>query len=297
MDRVEQRHEALQAVGQRARRDWQSLVGVPRRDPAQRAPARTVLEQEPRPEAGSIERSGEQTRRWRRRHLQGRGHALATPAPARPLDFADVGLDRDLDQRRHTLAVGDIGLAATGTGARILRRVARFFLLLELGPRGAAVAGRAALLAALASRARLLLPLALAPEGAAFDNTARLDRSLSSWATSVSTREASAVLSARNSRASARNPLRLGTQPGVALAQRFDGLLCPLGGLVQPGEPPAQRPDDGLLLVFPPPHAIRTLPGNLLVQPVEFVAMPGFEPLPVFERLPESTSEDRRSRC
>ena len=75
-----------------------------------------------------------------------------------------MGLDLDLDEPRGTLAVGNIGLAAARAGARGLRRIAPLLLLAEPGPRGAAVARRAALLAAVAPRTLLRLLLALAPE-------------------------------------------------------------------------------------------------------------------------------------
>ena len=99
-----------------------------------------------------------------RRHFLRRRGALAGSEPARPDDSVLVGLDLDFDQRGATLAVGDIGLAATRTHARIFRGVALLGALLEPGPPGAAVTGSAALLAALAPRTWLLLPLALAPE-------------------------------------------------------------------------------------------------------------------------------------
>ena len=160
---LEQRHEALQAVGQRPGRDRHPLAGEPRGNASHGAEAGTVLEQEARPEAGPIERSGEQPGHRGRRHFHGRGRALAGPAPARTADHAFVGLDLDLDEGGFLGAVRHIGLPALCADAGIGRRVVLFGALLEPGPRRAAVAGRAALLAALAFRARLVLLLALAP--------------------------------------------------------------------------------------------------------------------------------------
>ena len=108
-----------------------------------------------------------------------------------------------------TLAVRHIGLPATGTDARILRRVAPFRLLPEPGPLGVAVAGRAALLAALAPRARLLLPLALAAE-----QRLRQDGpSSGAWQAGLP------VFDAGGSRPSTPAPRY---ESGVALAQRFE---------------------------------------------------------------------------
>ena len=73
-----------------------------------------------------------------------------------------MGLDLDLDEGGFLGAVRRIGLSAPAADARIRRRVVLFGALIEPGPLGAAVAGRAALLAALAFRARLVLLLALA---------------------------------------------------------------------------------------------------------------------------------------
>ena len=107
-------------------------------------------------------RPGEQPRHRGRRHFHGRRHALAGPAPARTADHALVGLDLDLDEGGFLGAVRRIGLTAPSADARIRRRVVLFGALIEPGPLGAAVAGRAALLAALAFGARLVLLLALA---------------------------------------------------------------------------------------------------------------------------------------
>ena len=236
-ERLEQRHEALQAVGQRSRRDCQPLVRQPRRDPAQRTQARTEFEQEARPDAGPVGRSGEQPRHRRRRHLQGRGCAVATPAPAGTDHPARVGLDLDLDDARATLAVGDIGLAATGTDACILRRIAPFLLLPEPGPPGAAVAGRAALLTALAPRARRLLPLALAPE-----QRLRQDGPCRTELGKLGIQR----LDARGQRRALGLQLpRLGTQSGVAFAQRFNGVPRPHGRRPKLSDPLVQRREHG----------------------------------------------------
>ena len=77
------------------------------------------------------------------------------PAPARTADHTLVGLDLDLDEGGFLGAVRRIGLPAASADGRIGRRVELFGALIEPGPLGAAVAGRAALLAALAFRARL----------------------------------------------------------------------------------------------------------------------------------------------
>ena len=147
---------------QRPRRDRQPLGGHPRGNAVHGAEAGTVLEQEACPEAGPVERPGEQPRHRGRRHFHGRRRALAGPAPARTADHALVGLDLDLDEGGFLGAVRRIELPAPAADARIRRRVVLFGALIEPGPLGAAVAGRAALLAALVFRARLVLLLALA---------------------------------------------------------------------------------------------------------------------------------------
>ena len=134
----------------------------PRGNAVHGAEAGTVLEQEACPEAGPVERPGEQPRHRGGRHFHGRRRALAGPAPARTADHALVGLDLDLDEGGFLGAVRRIGLPAPAADARIRRRVVLFGALIEPGPLGAAVAGRAALLAALVFRARLVLLLALA---------------------------------------------------------------------------------------------------------------------------------------
>ena len=158
--RLEQRHEALDAVGQRPRRDRQPHVGEPRRDPMQGTAADEPFVEHTRPDADPVRRGLEQPRHRRRGHLARRGRAVATAAVARPDDGVLVGFDLDLEESGAALAVGGIGLAAARTHARILRRFARFLLPPERGALGAAVSGGTALLAALAPGARLLLLLA-----------------------------------------------------------------------------------------------------------------------------------------
>ena len=168
-----------------------------------------------RPEGDSVGRAPEQPRHRRRRDLDRRGRALAGPAPARAADHALVGLDLDLDEGRFLDAVRRVGLPALGARARLRRRGVDFGALLESGPLGAAVAGRAALLAALALRARLVLLLALAAE--------QLPRQ--------------------------HGPGR--TQPGKLGFQRLDPAPRSLDGFAQPGILPGQRLDRGLLAPRP----------------------------------------------
>ena len=118
---LEQRHEALDAVGQRPRRDRQPHVGEPRRDPMQGTAADEAFVEHARPDADPVGRGVEQPRHRRRGHVARRGRALATPAPAGPDDGVLVGLDIDLEQSGAPLAVGGIGLAAARTYARDLR--------------------------------------------------------------------------------------------------------------------------------------------------------------------------------
>ena len=167
--------------------------------------------QEARPHGDPVERVVEQPRRRRRRYLHRRGRALAGPAQARAADHALVGLDLDLDEGRFLDAVRRVGLPAASADARIRRRIVHFGALFKPGPLGAAVAGRAALLAALALRARLVLLLALATE--------QLPRQ--------------------------HGPSR--TQPGKLGFQRLDPALRSLHGLAQPAVLPGQRLDRGLL--------------------------------------------------
>ena len=105
----EQRHEALDAVGQRPWRDRQPHVGQPARDPMQRPAADESFVEHARPDADPVGRGLEQPRHRRRGHLPRRGGAVATPAPARPHDGVLVGLDIDLEQSGAPLAVGGIG--------------------------------------------------------------------------------------------------------------------------------------------------------------------------------------------
>ena len=162
--RREQGDEALHALGQCPRRDPQPHVGQPCRDPMQWTPAHEALEEDAHPHADSVGRGVEQPRYRGRRHFPRRGRALAASAVAGAHDLARVRADLHLDEARATRAVRHIGLGATRTHARIVRRMALFLLLPEPRPLGAAMSGRAALLTALAPRARCLLLLALAPE-------------------------------------------------------------------------------------------------------------------------------------
>ena len=141
--RLEQRYEALQAVDQRPRRDRQAMAGEPRRDAVNGPEAGAVFEEEARPEADPVRRPDEQPRHRGRRHLHGRGRALARPAPSRTADHALVGLDLDLDEAGFLGSVRRIELAAARAGACIRRRVVFFETLIEPGPLRAAVAGRA----------------------------------------------------------------------------------------------------------------------------------------------------------
>ena len=231
-DRLEQRQEALHAVGQRPRRDRQPPLGQPRRNRVERAVTGIAFVQEAHPHGDPVERVVEQPRHRRRRDLYRRGRALAGPAQTRAADHALVGLDLDLDEGRFLGAVGRVGLPAAGADARIRRRLVHFGALLEPGPLGAAVAGRAALLAALALRARLVLLLALAAE--------QLPRE--------------------------HGPGR--TQPGKLGFQRRAPAPRPLDGLAQPGVLPGQRLDRGLLAPRPAqdPAQLRIHVGPLLRQ-------------------------------
>ena len=153
----------LRLLASGSRRDRQSVAGEPRGDAAHGPEAGAVFEQEARPEADAVGRPGEQPRHRGRRYFHRRGWARAAPTPARTADHALVGLDVDLDEGGFLGAVRRIGLPAVCADACIRRRVDLFAALLEPGPPGAAVAGRAGLLAARAFRARLVLLLALAP--------------------------------------------------------------------------------------------------------------------------------------
>ncbi len=163
-ERLEQGRHAARAVGQRPRRDRQALACQPGRDTAAGPHEHEALVQDKRPHAGPEGRAGEQPRRRRRRHLGRRGGAVASPAPARADDPPPVRLHLDFDDFRVMRAVGDAGLAAAGTGPRVLRRVHPFLLLLEVRPGRAAMAGRPGPLAAPAPRRRPRPLLALAAE-------------------------------------------------------------------------------------------------------------------------------------
>ena len=75
-----------------------------------------------------------------------------------------MGPDLDLDESGHLGADRRVGPPATGTRARIGRRIMLFGAFFEPGPPGAAMAGRAAPLAAPTPGARRLPLLALAAE-------------------------------------------------------------------------------------------------------------------------------------
>ena len=104
--RLEERHEALYAVGQRPRRDRQLYIRQRCRDPVQGTAADKALEQEAPLYADAVGRVVEQPRHRGRRHFKGRGRTVATPASAGPDDLAGVGFDLDLGDGRGTLAVG-----------------------------------------------------------------------------------------------------------------------------------------------------------------------------------------------
>ena len=238
-----------------------------------------MLEQKARPEAGPVERSGEQPRHRGRRHFHGRRRALAGPAPARTADHALVGLDLDLDEGGFLGAVRRIGLPAPSADARIGRRVVLFGALLEAGPPGAAVAGRAVLLAAWAPGARLLLLLALAaverprqhgpgrakPREIGFqrlDPVARRLRALAQPGVLTGQGPDRGLPAPR----SAQDPAQLGVhagqrcrqclpgraKPGKAGFRRRRAGLCRLHGLAQPGILLVQPADRGLLAPRPP---------------------------------------------
>ena len=200
-----------------------------------------MLEQEACPEAGPVERPGEQPRHRGRRHFHGRRRALAGPAPARTADHTLVGLDLDLDEGGFPGAVRRIGLPAPSADARIRRRVVLFGALLEPGPLGAAMAGRAALLAALAFRARLVLLFALA-----------------------------AVERPRQHSSGRAKPLKLDFQ-------RLDPVPRRLRALAQPGVLPGQRLDRGLLAPRPSqsPAEIGVCNGQRLRQRLPDRSKPG----------------------
>ena len=197
-------------------------------------------------------------------HFRGRGRAVATPAPPRTDDLTRVGPDLDLDDGRGTLAVGDIGLPATGADARILRRVALFGALIEPGPRGAAMTGSAALLAALAPRPRLLLLLALSPEQRLRQHgPARAElRKLGFQRLDAGHQRLLLDLQSPH----------LGAQPSDLLAQRHDHARGPHGRRQQP------------LVALPQP-------GDVLLQPIDLALMPGLDPLLVVVGPPQQPAE------
>ena len=160
-----------------------------------------------------------------------------------------MGLDLDLDEGGLLGAVRRIALPAVCADACIRRRVDLFGSLLESGPLGAAVAGRAVLLTAHSLRARLLLLLAPAP-----------------------------VEPLRQHRPSRAQPVKLGLQ-------RLDPTPRPPDGLAQPSVLPGQRPDRGLLAPRPAqdPAQLRIHVGQLLRQRPAGGAKPR---KPGFRRLP-----------
>ena len=166
-----------------------------------------------------------------------------------PADHPLVGLDLDLDEGGFLGAVRRIGLPAPSADARIRRRVVLFGSLLEPGPPGAAVAGRAVLLAALTLRARFVLLLALA-----------------------------AVERSRQHRSGRAKPLKLGFQ-------RLDPVPRRLRALAQAGVLPGQRLDRSLLAPRPSqsPAEIGVCNGQRLRQRLPDRPKPGklgFECLP-----------------
>ena len=125
------------------------------------------------------------------------------------------------------LSGGDIGLGATRTHARIVRRVALLRAPLELGPQGAAVTGGGALLAARAPRVRLVLPLALAPEHRPRQHLPGRSELLELGLQRLDARRQRRVLGLQLA--------HLGAQLGVVRAQRRDPLRRPPARGSQPG--------------------------------------------------------------
>ena len=295
--RLEQRHEALDAVGQRPRRDRQPHIGQPGRDPMQGTAADEALVEQAHPDADPVGRVVEQPRHRRRGHFPRRGGAVADPAVARPDDRVLVCLDFDFEEGGAPLAIGGIGLAATRTDARILRRIARFLLLLEPGALGPPVSGGAALLAALAPGARLLLLLALAAV-----ERLRQDAPGRPQPVELGLQR----LDARGQRRVLRRQIpNLGAQPAILLPQRRD----------QPRGPHDRRPEPIVALAQPRDralpgchqplgrreplvellaqrlghagalaghlHNLRAASIEVLLQPVDLVLAPRLDPLPV----------------
>ena len=180
--RLEQRHEPLQAVGQRPRRDRQPLGGHPRGN-AVHAEAGTVLEQEAprswsrRASWGTAAAPGAPTLPWATTRTPG-------PAPARTADHALVGLDLDLTRVDSSALFGD---RAARTGRRRTHPAAGCALrcAIEPGPLGAAVAGRRRAAPRLCSEPGLsCCSLSRRAPSTAPPHA----RSLSSWTSSVSIR-------------------------------------------------------------------------------------------------------------
>ena len=149
------------------------------------------------------------------------------------------------------LTVGDIGLAATRTHARIPRRVAPLLVLLEAGTLGPPVSGSPTLLAAHAPGARFLLLFALAA-------VERLRQDASGRAQPL--KLGLQRLDARGQRRGLRRQIpNLGTQPAIPLPQRRD----------QPRRPHDRRSEP--IVTFTQPRD-RALPG--LHQPLGRCELP-----------------------
>ena len=179
-----------------------------------------ALEQDAHPHADPVGRVVEQSRHRGRGHFRERGRTVATPA--------------------------------TGADARIHRRVALFSALIEPGPRGAAMTGCAALLAALAPRPRLLLLLALSPEQRLRQHgPARAElRKLGFQRLDAGHQRLLLDLQSPH----------LGAQPSDLLAQRHDHARGPHGRRPQPLVALAQ-PSDGAIPGLHQPFACRATTG------------------------------------
>ena len=205
------------------------------------------------------------------------------------------------------LAVGGIRLSAAGAHARVLRRVALILAFPEIGPRGAAMAGCAALLAALAPRARLLLPLALAPEhglrqrgparaGLGDRGLQRLDAGGQRRPLGLQLPDLGAQLRVPLAQRGdqGRGPRGRRPQPLVALAQPGDraipGLQQACGRRVPPVELLVQRRDLVEVLVRRLAHHIAQ-PGDVLLQPIDLFPVVELEPLDVVVGLPQRPAE------
>ena len=109
--RLEQRHEALQSVGQRPGAKPPAPGRTATRQRRCRGRKQAQCSNRKRAQkADPVGRVGEQPRHRGARHFQGRRCAVAIPAPPGTDDPACVGLDFDLDDGRGTLAVRHVGL-------------------------------------------------------------------------------------------------------------------------------------------------------------------------------------------